>query len=154
MVKLVGAAAGLVVVLVAARATGRLARARRARPPPWLALLLVGGGLAGAAVATSAMGLHYVFGAFAFGVLVAQAVARTARRRPLRLATWLGALLLPLYLVLPGATTNFRDLDLGHGGEILVVLAVAAGFEARRRRRSRRARPGCRAATRSRSACC
>ena len=35
-------------------------------------------------------------------------------------------MLLPLYLVLPGATTNFRDLDLGNGGEILLVLAVAA----------------------------
>jgi Kef-type K+ transport system membrane component KefB len=37
-----------------------------------------------------------------------------------------GLVLLPLYLVLPGATTNFRDLDLGNGGEIVVVLVVAA----------------------------
>jgi Kef-type K+ transport system membrane component KefB len=42
-------------------------------------------------------------------------------------AVILGAVLLPLYLVLPGATTDFRDLDLRAGGEILVVLVVAAG---------------------------
>ena len=48
-------------------------------------------------------------------------------RAPFAWPPILGALLLPLYLVLPGATTNFRDLDLRAGGEMLVVLVVAAG---------------------------
>ena len=126
------------------RPRARARRARRAWPtaaqrlrgalrlPWWLAILVVGAGLAGAAFATNEMGLHYVFGAFAFGVLVRAPVARAARavadpRRDLARR----CVLLPLYLVLPGATTNFRDLDLGNGGEILVVLAVAAGVEAR-----------------------
>jgi hypothetical protein len=30
--------------------------------------------------------------------------------------------LLPLYLALPGATTDFRDLDLHAGGEVLLVI--------------------------------
>ena len=96
-----------------------------------------------AAVATSAMGLHYVFGAFAFGVLVSRA-RRWPRspRAPIRSRASLGAVLLPLYLVLPGATTDFRDLDLSDGGEVLVVLVVAAGVEARSRAPSRHARTG------------
>ena len=55
------------------------------------------------------------------------AVARSAREvADPRRDAGSAPLLLPLYLVLPGATTNFRDLDLGNGGEILVVLVVAA----------------------------
>ena len=61
------------------------------------------------------MGLHYVFGAFAFGVVVARPSLAPLAAGAVRVATWVGALLLPLYLVLPGATTNFRDLDLGDG---------------------------------------
>jgi Kef-type K+ transport system membrane component KefB len=127
VVELVAAAVGLVVLLVVlARIADRRQRAHGAiRPPAWLALLLVGAGLAAAALATSEMGLHYVFGAFAFGVLLARPSLAPLAATPVRVATWLGALLLPLYLVLPGATTNFRELDLGNGGEVLLVLAVA-----------------------------
>ena len=117
----------MVVLTALASLADRAQRARGAlRLPWWLALLLVGGGLAGAAYATSEMGLHWVFGAFAFGVLFARPSLAPLAAWPLRVATVVGAVLLPLYLVLPGATTNFRDLDLGNGGEILVVLAVAA----------------------------
>jgi Kef-type K+ transport system membrane component KefB len=124
--KLTGAAAGLVVAFVLlARIADRRATARR--PPPWLALLVLAAGLAGAAIATSAAGLHYVFGAFAFGVLVSRPSLAPLAGGAIRLATWLGLLLLPLYLVLPGATTDFRHLDLHNGGEVLVVIAVAAG---------------------------
>jgi Kef-type K+ transport system membrane component KefB len=124
--KLVGAAAGLVVVLVVlARIADRRGSSRT--PPPWLALFLLAAGLAGAAIATSAAGLHYVFGAFAFGVLVSRPSLRPLAGGAIRLATLLGLLLLPLYLVLPGATTDFRNLDLRAGQEVLVVLAVAAG---------------------------
>ena len=80
-------------------------------------------------------------------------VARAARRGAVRVAAWSASLLLPLYLVLPGATTDFRELDLRAGGEILVVLVVAAGskliaggFSA--------APPASPATTRSRSASC
>jgi Kef-type K+ transport system membrane component KefB len=126
--KLAGAAVGLVVVLAAlATAADRYQRAHGAlRLPWWLATLVVGTGLAGAAFATNETGLHYVFGAFAFGVLFARPSLTPLARWPIRVATWLGLVLLPLYLVLPGATTDFRDLDLGNGGEILVVLVVAA----------------------------
>jgi Kef-type K+ transport system membrane component KefB len=96
------------------------------RAPWWLALLVVGGGLAAAAFATSEMGLHWVFGAFAVGYLVTRPSLAPLAVWPVRVATVVGAVLLPLYLVLPGATTDFRELDLGDSREILVVLVVAA----------------------------
>jgi Kef-type K+ transport system membrane component KefB len=126
--KLVGAAVGLVAVLaLLATLADRHQRAHGAlRLPWWIATLVVGTGLAGAAFATNETGLHYVFGAFAFGVLFARPSLAPLAEWPIRVATWLGLVLLPLYLVLPGATTDFRDLDVGNGGEILVVLVVAA----------------------------
>jgi Kef-type K+ transport system membrane component KefB len=126
--KLAGAAVGLVLVLaVLAALADRYQRTHGAlRLPWWLATLVVGTGLAGAAFATNETGLHYVFGAFAFGLLFARPSLAPLARWPIRVAAVVGLVLLPLYLVLPGATTNFRDLDLGNGGEILVVLVVAA----------------------------
>jgi Kef-type K+ transport system membrane component KefB len=126
--KLAAAGVGLVAVLaVLAGLADRYRRARGApRLPWWLATLVVGTALAGAAFATNETGLHYVFGAFAFGVLFARPSLAPLAEGPIRVATWLGLVLLPLYLVLPGATTDFRDLGLGNAGEILVVLAVAA----------------------------
>lgn len=124
VVRLAVAAVALVAVLVV---LAGIADRARLRPPPWACLLVVGGGLAAAAWATHEMGLHWVFGAFAFGVLASRASVAALAADAVRVATWLGAALLPLYLVLPGATTDFRELDLGNGGEVLVVLAVAAG---------------------------
>ena len=123
VVKLAVAALGLVVVLVV---LARIADRARPSPPPWLATLVLAAGLAGAAVAASELGLHYVFGAFAFGVLVSRPSLAVVAAPAVRVAGLLGALLLPLYLVLPGVTTNFRDLDLGHGREVLIVLVVAS----------------------------
>ena len=125
--KLAGAAVGLVVVLVAlaALADRRQRRHGALRLPWWLATALGGAGLAASALATNEMGLHYVFGAFAFGVLFARPSLAPLATWPLRVAAPVAAILLPLYLVLPGATTNFRNLDVANGGEILVVLVVA-----------------------------
>ena len=106
-----------------------------------------------ASFAMNEVGLHYVFGAFAFGVLFARPSLAPLAKWPIRVATWLGLLLLPLYLVLPGATTNFRDLDLGERRR------DPGRARGRRRRRSsspaasRRGRRACPATTRSRSAC-
>jgi len=126
--KLAGAAIGLVLLLavLAALADRRQRLHGSLRLPWWLATLVVAAGLAAASLATNETGLHYVFGAFAFGVLFARPALAQVARWPIRVATWLGLLLLPLYLIVPGATTDFRDLDLGNGGEILVVLVVAA----------------------------
>src|SRR5262249_380577 len=126
--RLAAAAVGLVVALVVlARRAARRQGLQGARGLPWwLSLLVVGTGLAAAALATNEMGLHYIFGAFAFGVILARPSLAPLARTPIRVATWLGTLLLPLYLVVPGATTNFRELDLANGREILLVLVVAA----------------------------
>jgi len=88
--------------------------------------VFVAGGLIGAAVLTSEMGLQYIFGAFAFGVVVARPSLAHVSASTVRVCGWLAALLLPLYLVLPGATINFRELDLHAGRELLLVIGVAA----------------------------
>ena len=127
--KLAGTAAGLVLVLVvlAALADRHQRRHGALRLPWWLATLVVGAGLAAAAQATNAAGLHYVFGAFAFGVLFARPsleplarapVADRDRRRPRPAA----ALPRRFRARRPtSATSTSRN-----GGEILVVLVVAA----------------------------
>jgi Kef-type K+ transport system membrane component KefB len=127
----VGAAIALVLALVLlARIAERreLARRRLEQAPrlrQW-PLLAVSAGLAASALMTSAIGLHYIFGAFAFGVVVGRPALAKLAEGAIRTAAWVGAILLPLYLVLPGATINLRELDLHAGREILLVLAVAA----------------------------
>ena len=83
-----------------------------ARLPWWLAILVVGTASPARRSRRTRSGLHYVFGAFAFGVLFARPSLAPLAAGPIRVATVVGLLLLPLYLVLPGATTDFRDLDL------------------------------------------
>src|SRR5207253_5425489 len=92
---------------------------------PWT-VLAVPAGLTGAAIARSQMGLHYVFGAFGFGVTGARPSLARLSAMTVRACGWIAGVLLPLYLVLPGATTDFRRLDLHAGREILIVIAVAA----------------------------
>ena len=65
-----------------------------------------------------------------------------------------GALLLPLYLVLPGATTNFRDLDLRAGRRGARRARWSPPARSWSPAPSRRAGPASRATTRSRSASC
>ena len=122
LVKLVGAAIGL----VAALALLAYIADRRRIPNRLWTVLAIPADLAGAAFATSAMGLHYIFGAFAFGVVAARASLAHLVAWPVRACSLAATVLLPLYLVLPGATIDFRQLDLHAGGEVLLVIGVAA----------------------------
>jgi Kef-type K+ transport system membrane component KefB len=122
LVKLVGAAIGLVAALAL---LAYVADRRRIPNRPW-SVLAIPAGLAGAAFTTSAMGLHYIFGAFAFGLVAARASLAQLAAWPVRACSVVATILLPLYLVLPGATIDFRQLDLHAGGEVLLVIGVAA----------------------------
>ena len=89
-----GAAIGLVAVLAL------LAHVSPTGVPspnrPW-SVLAIPAGLAGAAFATSAMGLHYIFGAFAFGLVAARASLAQVAAWPVRACSLVATILLPLY---------------------------------------------------------
>jgi Kef-type K+ transport system membrane component KefB len=120
---LVAALAGLARLADRTPLAGRLLEGRG--PYDALTIAVVALGVALTALATSAMGLHYVFGAFAFGAVLARPSLAPFVKGPVRVAGWVAALLLPLFLVLPGASIDFRELDLAGGGEILLVTCVA-----------------------------
>src|SRR5262249_37898626 len=72
------------------------------------------------------MRLHYVFGGFAFGVVAARPSLARLSEVTVRACGWIAGVLLPLYLVLPGATIDFRELDLHAAGDLLLLIGVAA----------------------------
>jgi Kef-type K+ transport system membrane component KefB len=106
--------------------TRLLASRRPALDEQWAAALLAGGALASAGV-TELIGVHFVIGAFAFGLAVPRdgaAGLAGARRRIVPIA----ALLLPVYFVLPGLNVDVTSLTAGDTGELAVVfLAACAG---------------------------
>ncbi|MEV5573200.1 cation:proton antiporter [Spirillospora sp. NPDC052269] len=105
-----------------------LADALAARSPAALAVVLIGVLLS--AAATQALGLHFIFGAFLFGLVMPRGEgnrARTAMLDGVQLST---VLLLPAYFVLVGlkvnlAKTSMTDLlDFG----LILLTAIAAKF--------------------------
>ncbi|MFE9408148.1 cation:proton antiporter [Streptomyces sp. NPDC006704] len=89
------------------------------------AVLVVG--LLLCAWATQALGLHAVFGAFAFGVIVPRAVIdRTAPEVPERIEQT-SLFLLPVFFMVTGLSVNLGGLG-GHGLLILLAVLVTACF--------------------------
>jgi Kef-type K+ transport system membrane component KefB len=86
---------------------------RRAGPGAGALLLLVAVTLS--AAATTALGLHPVFGAFAVGVIAPREAGEASR-----LLTTAGVVLVPTYFILTGLSFDIRTL----GADGLVVLAV------------------------------
>jgi Kef-type K+ transport system membrane component KefB len=102
-----------------------LASPRRARDGSGIAALLVAGALASAGV-TELIGVHFVIGAFAFGLAVPRATAdarvlAAARARIVPIA----ALLLPVYFVLPGLNVDVTSLTPGDVGVLAIVFVAA-----------------------------
>jgi Kef-type K+ transport system membrane component KefB len=87
--------------------------------------LLVAGTLACAGV-TDLIGVHFVIGAFAFGLVVPRrlpgAVALDGARGPI---VAVAALLLPAYFVLPGLNVDATSLTAGDVGELAAIFALA-----------------------------
>ena len=88
--------------------------------------LLVAGTLACAGV-TELIGVHFVIGAFAFGLVVPRrlppgAVALEGARGPI---VAVAALLLPAYFVLPGLNVDVTSLTAGDVGELAAIFALA-----------------------------
>jgi Kef-type K+ transport system membrane component KefB len=87
--------------------------------------LLVAGTLACAGI-TELIGVHFVIGAFAFGLVVPRtlpgAVALEGARGPI---VAVAALLLPAYFVLPGLNVDVTSLTAGDVGELAAIFALA-----------------------------
>jgi Kef-type K+ transport system membrane component KefB len=91
-------------------------------------LVAVAAGLTLSAAATDWMGLHAIFGAFLFGIVMPRegAVALRERVLPLieKISTWV---LLPVFFIVAGIKVNLSGLDGAALGELALILLVAIG---------------------------
>ena len=112
---------------LAARLAGRLAARPPGRDAPLsagaFALVLVG--VLAAAWTTDAIGVHLVFGAFAFGVFFpADPALREAVAQRVEAVT---VLLLPVFFVVTGLDVDLSTVSAGGLGELALILLVAVG---------------------------
>ncbi|MEV6976007.1 cation:proton antiporter [Kitasatospora sp. NPDC093806] len=114
----------LFLLLVVRPALRRLLRPHGsgATPPAALFPLLTAGLLLSCA-ATEWLGVHYIFGAFAFGAIMPRAGLDGLREHLIRAAGQPSALLLPLYFVVAGSKMR---LDGFGGTAVLTLLALLA----------------------------
>lgn len=78
------------------------------------------------AAATEAMGMHFIFGAFLFGVVLPRTVAPAIRHEIDDRVTHMTAMLLPVYFVIAGLKVDLAGLRLGEVADLGVILLVAA----------------------------
>ncbi|QNP69702.1 cation:proton antiporter [Streptomyces roseirectus] len=109
---------------LAARAPGR----RAGRLTDAGVLLGVAGGLYLSAQATEWMGLHLIFGAFLFGIVLPREGAARLRSRAL---PWVertsSLLLLPVFFMVAGLKVDLSRMDATAFGELALILLVAIG---------------------------
>ncbi|MGW7469039.1 cation:proton antiporter [Streptomyces xantholiticus] len=89
----------------------------------WLALVLIGALLCGAA--TEAMGMHYIFGAFLFGLIVPSECGPALRADMMQHTRHVTAILLPVYFVVAGLKVDLRGFGWAESAELAVILLVA-----------------------------
>ncbi|MFE6162216.1 cation:proton antiporter [Streptomyces sp. NPDC056486] len=94
--------------------------------PPSLLPLLASGLLLSCA-ATEWLGVHYIFGAFAFGAAMPRAGLERLRTQVIQGVDQAGALLLPLYFVVAGSKVSLAGFT-GAGLVTLVVLIAVASI--------------------------
>jgi Kef-type K+ transport system membrane component KefB len=118
----------LALLVVVRPALAHVLRARRtmvAADRGGTAALLVAGTL-GCAGITELIGLHFVIGAFAFGLVVPRELSGAAAIADARVRiAAVAALLLPAYFVLPGLNVDVTSLTAGDAGELAAVFALA-----------------------------
>ncbi|WP_414170123.1 cation:proton antiporter [Streptoverticillium reticulum] len=98
------------------------------RLPQSAATPLVVAGVLASGGATEWMGLHLIFGAFLFGLVVPRTGLRGGFRE--RLGTSiepLASFLMPIYFVVAGFRVDLSHLDVTAIGELLLILLVAGG---------------------------
>jgi Kef-type K+ transport system membrane component KefB len=101
-----------------------LAATRSGNVSPFtFAVVLVGGLLA--AAATEAMGMHFIFGAFLFGMIMPREGAEVVRAGVRDQLGSLTAVLLPVYFVVSGLQVNLSGLTGNDFFQLLAILFVA-----------------------------
>jgi Kef-type K+ transport system membrane component KefB len=84
------------------------------------------GGLLVSAAATEALHLHFIFGAFLFGLIIPRDGSERLRRMVADSVEPLSrSLLIPVYFVVAGLNVDLRRLDLSEVGELLLLIVVA-----------------------------
>ncbi|WP_251092301.1 cation:proton antiporter [Streptomyces sp. Caat 7-52] len=100
-------------------------------PSPRLTPTVFAGILAGlllSAAATEWLGLHYIFGAFLFGVVLPRSGTERLRRDVHeRLGQMSGTLLLPVFFLVAGLKVDLSGLDASGLGDLGLILLVAVG---------------------------
>ncbi|MGP3690142.1 cation:proton antiporter [Streptomyces sp. IBSNAI002] len=85
-------------------------------------------GLLLSAAATEWVGLHYIFGAFLFGVVLPRTGTERLRSEVHdRLGEMNGTLLLPVFFLVAGLKVDLSELDMGGLGALALILLVAVG---------------------------
>ncbi|USQ85703.1 cation:proton antiporter [Streptomyces phaeoluteigriseus] len=92
-------------------------------PSWWYPLVLIGALLCGAA--TEAMGMHYIFGAFLFGLIMPSEGADRLRVDLMQRTRTVTAVLLPVYFVVAGLKVDLREFGWTRVTELAAVLLVA-----------------------------
>ncbi|MDX3525583.1 cation:proton antiporter [Streptomyces sp. ID05-39B] len=92
-------------------------------PSWWYPLVLIGALLCGAA--TEAMGMHYIFGAFLFGLIMPSEGAERLRADLMHRTHTVTAVLLPVYFVVAGLKVDLRGFGWTEVTELAAVLLVA-----------------------------
>ncbi|MGW6905266.1 cation:proton antiporter [Streptomyces sp. NPDC054940] len=87
-------------------------------------------GLALSCAATEWLGIHFIFGAFAFGAVLPRSVSAGEHAGVVGKLELLGAVLLPLYFVNAGMKVDFKGLGVSLLGVLALVLTVAIATKA------------------------
>lgn len=91
--------------------------------PGFLATVLVG--VLVSAALTEWIGLHFIFGAFLFGLLVPRGDADRLREEIKNRVEHISALLLPVYFVIAGLQVDLSRMSWGDAGELGLIVTVA-----------------------------
>ncbi|THA33283.1 cation:proton antiporter [Streptomyces sp. A1547] len=104
------------------------ARAREAGAARIVPALVVG--LMLSCAATEWLGIHFIFGAFAFGAVMPRSTRGELRTQIMRHMEQVGHLLLPLYFVVAGTKVDLSAFDLAALLTLAAVIAVAVASKA------------------------
>ncbi|MEO6502527.1 MAG: cation:proton antiporter [Jatrophihabitantaceae bacterium] len=110
---------------------GRLLISAQANGQPTATLLpILAVGLTLSCAATEWLGFHFIFGAFAFGVVLPRTGLERIRGIVIDRMDGAGALLVPLYFVLAGMNVTLAQFDLTALAVLVAVVAIATGSKA------------------------
>jgi Kef-type K+ transport system membrane component KefB len=95
------------------------------RHSPLLPVLLLSGAFA-SAYATTWIGIHGIFGAFVFGLVVPRGMDRTVRVPAREVLSSASTILLPVYFIVVGLSVDIAHLSVRNLAELAVILVAAS----------------------------